>query len=462
MKINKIYRFVAILLLIALVIQPMQLVKAQAATGAVVTGTSGTQYTLYHEYVKQLNINTGNITITDSNYTQTNGLTENWDANEDAYVIKGQGTSTNTITINTTNYPVTIYLLETQWSGNIVLASSSNTASVKIVILGDVSCSRFMRPSNSTTTSKQVVEVQGYNENSNLTVTYLMSSTTGKHTRIGTLLIDGVNLICYKITEINSSGSSGNMNYWAVFLNNLTIKNSRITQSFTTAEPEGKFFFTYVAAENGSVSIENSTVSSAMALDEGATTTGGLKSVKIKNSNVSSISFGKRYDSTYMSYTNTFSVTAENSFINNAIFDSAIDTVSLKDSVLKTAVITKQKLYLYGSTVANSGTSLTVPVYSFNHSSFNSYGTNWILNQTPTDSDANDMFLKKVRFRDYPNTYILTTFQDGYTSKLLTDENGYLYPYIPRNNTNLQFQITDETGNANLGNYNLDFGAIWC
>ena len=450
----------AILLLITIVVQPMQMVKAQAASGAVVTGASGTQYTLDHEYVKQLNINTGNITITDSNYTQTNGLTENWDANEDAYVIKGQGTSTNTITINTTNYPVTIYLLETQWSGNIVLGSTSNTASVKIVILGDVSCSKFIQPSYTTTTSKQVIEVHGYDDNSNLNVKYLLSATTGKHTRVGTLLIDGVNLICYKITEINSSGSSGNMNYWAVFLNNLTIKNSQITQSYTTAEPEGKFFFTYVAAENGSVNIENSTVNSAMALDEGATTTGGLKSVKIKNSNLSSISFGKRYDSTYMSYTNTFAVTAENSFINNAIFDSAIDTVSLRDTVLKTAVITRQKLYLYGSTVANAGTALTVPVYSFNHSSFNSYGTNWILNQTPTDFDANDMFLKKVRFRDYPNTYILTTFQDGYTSKLLTDENGYLYPYIPRNNTNLQFQITDETGNANLGNYNLDFGAI--
>jgi chromosome segregation ATPase len=460
MKIKKIYRFVAIFLLMTLVIQPMQLVKVQAASGAVVTGASGTQYTLGHEYVKQLNINTGNITITDSNYTQTNGLTENWDANEDAYVIKGQGTSANTITISTTNYPVTLYLLETQWSGNIVLSSSSNTASVKIVILGDVSCSRFIRSGYTTTTSKQVVEVHGYNENSNLAANYLMSGSMGSHARIGTLLIDGVNLNCNKITENYSSGTSGNMRYWASFLNNLIINNSQITQSSTTTEPEGKFFFTYTASENGSVSIENSTVNSAIAFDEGATTTGGLKSVIIKNSNVSSISFGKRYDNTYMSYTNTFSITAENSLINNAVFDSNIDTVSLKNTVLKTAVINRQKLYLYGSTVANAGTSLTVPVYSFNHSSFNSYGTNWILNQTPTDSDANDMFLKKVRFRDYPNTYILTTFQDGYTSKLLTDENGYLYPYIPRNNTNLQFQITDETGNANLGNYNLDFGAI--
>lgn len=59
MKIKKNYRFMAILLLITLVIQPMQLVKAQAASGAVVTGASGTQYTLDHEYVKQLNINTG-------------------------------------------------------------------------------------------------------------------------------------------------------------------------------------------------------------------------------------------------------------------------------------------------------------------------------------------------------------------------------------------------------------------
>lgn len=460
MKIKKNYRFMAILLLITLVIQPMQLVKAQAASGAVVAGASGIQYTLDHEYVKQLNINTGNITITDSNYTQTNGLTENWDANEDAYVIKGQGTSNNTITISTTNYPVTIYLLETQWSGNIVLSSSSNTATVKIVILGDVSCSRFIRSSYSTTASKQVVEVHGYNENSNLTTNYLMSGSMGSHVRIGTLLIDGVNLICNKITENYSSGTSGNMKYWTVFLNNLIIKNSEITQSTATTEPEGRFYFTYIAADNGSISIEDSVVHSNMAIDEGATSTSGLKPVIIKNSNVSSISFGKIYDISYMGYTNKFSVTAENSTINNAIFDTYVDTVSLKDSVLKTAVINKQKLYLDSSTAANSGTSLTVPVYSFNHSSFNSYGTNWVLNLTPTNSEADDLFLKKVRFRDYPNTYILTTFQDGYTSKLLTDENGYLYPYIPRNNTNLQFQITDETGNANYGNYNLDFDAI--
>lgn len=460
MKIKKNYRFMAILLLIILVMQPMQLIKVEAASGAVVTGASGTQYTLNHEYVKQLNINTGNITITDSNYTQANGLTENWDANEDAYVIKGQGTSTNTITINTTNYPITLYLLETQWSGNIVLASTSNTASVKIVILGDVSCTKFIKSSYSTTASKQVVEVHGYNENSSLTVSSLMSGATGSHIRIGTLLINGVNLICNKITDIYSSGTSGNMKYWTVFLNNLIIKNSEITQSAATTDAEGRFYFTYIAADNGSISIENSVVHSNMVLDEGATSTSGLKPVIIKNSNISLIAFGKIYGSSYMGYTNTFSVTAENSTINNAIFDTYVDTVSLKDTVLKAAVINKQKLYLDGSTVANSGTSLTVPVYSFNHSSFNSYGTNWVLNQTPTDSNANDLFLKKVRFRDYPNTYILTTFQDGHTSKLLTDENGYLYPYIPRNNTNLQFQITDEKGTANYGNYNLDFDAI--
>lgn len=273
------------------------------------------------------------------------------------------------------------------------MGSSSNTATVKIVILGDVSCSRFIRSGYTTTTSKQVVEVHGYN---------------------------------------------------------LIINNSEITQSATTTDAEGRFYFTYIAVDNGSISIEDSVVHSNMAIDEGGTSTSGLKPVIIKNSNVSSISFGKIYDSSYMGYTNKFSVTAENSTIINAVFDTYVDTVSLKDSVLKTAVINKQKLYLDGSEAANSGTSLTVPVYSFNHSSFNSCGTNWILNQTPTDSDANHMFLKKVRFRDYPNTYILTTFQDGYTSKLLTDENGYLYPYIPRNNTNLQFQITDETGNARL------------
>jgi hypothetical protein len=50
MKIRKNYCFMAILLLITLMIQPMQLIKAQVACGAVVTGASGTQYTRKHAH----------------------------------------------------------------------------------------------------------------------------------------------------------------------------------------------------------------------------------------------------------------------------------------------------------------------------------------------------------------------------------------------------------------------------
>jgi len=389
MKIKKNYRFMAILLLITLVIQPMQLIKAQAANGAVVTGASGAQYTLDHEYVKQLNINTGNITITDSNYAQTNGLTENWDANEDAYVIKGQGTSANTITISTTNYPVTLYLLETQWSGNIVLSSSSNTASIKIVILGDVSCSRFITSYYTTASSKQAVEIHGYDENSNLYATYLISGLINSQVRMGTFLIDGVNVTCAYTCQTYTSGSGGSQVAYGTYINNFIIRNSEFKSTATSGDTA--FYFTYSSSITGDIVIENSVINSTLILDEGTYGTGGIKSVTVKNSKVAGLNFGKRYSANNsMSGTNTMSVTLKNSFITNAGFDNNIKTLTSKNSVIKNSVITNQSLYLDDSTVANAGTSLTSSVLSFNNSSFNSYGTNWVLNNTPTDSNTND------------------------------------------------------------------------
>jgi hypothetical protein len=104
--------------------------------------------------------------------------------------------------------------------------------------------------------------------------------------------------------------------------------------------------------------------------------------------------------------------------------------------------------------------SFTSTVNSINYSSVGNIHGNYDIGGTPVDNNANDVYLKKLRFRDYPNTYILTTFEDGVTSKLLTDDNGYLYPYVPYGSTNLSFQVTDETGSENYGNYDVEYDSV--
>lgn len=87
-----IHKILSIILILSLIFPAMPAVKVEAADilegpeavsgsaikgvtakslgGAVVTGAEGKQYTLNHEYIKQLNINTGNISINDTSYTQ--------------------------------------------------------------------------------------------------------------------------------------------------------------------------------------------------------------------------------------------------------------------------------------------------------------------------------------------------------------------------------------------------------
>ncbi len=199
--------------------------SAKAASGTSVTGASGTQYTLDHQYVKQLNINTGNITITDTGYTQTNGTSESWDANEDAYVIKGQGTSTNTITINNTNYVPTIYLLETEWAGNIAI---SNSKGCNIVIVGSVKNTNgygLTMSGNTSTSSPIALSVIGLNrETSKLSVSknVLGRVSGGYATYAKSFLMKDLELSCTSI----ATGT--------YFNENVTIEDCTITSSVTT------------------------------------------------------------------------------------------------------------------------------------------------------------------------------------------------------------------------------------
>lgn len=101
----------------------------RTSTGVVVDG-----HQLNHDYVKILNINSGSIVINDENYTQ-NGVNEPWSSQEDAYVIKGKGTSANTVTLSPTSNEITIYLVDLEWNGQIIVGG--NGTNVNIVVCGD-------------------------------------------------------------------------------------------------------------------------------------------------------------------------------------------------------------------------------------------------------------------------------------------------------------------------------------
>ena len=440
MKIKKIYRLIAAFLLITLIMQPFQLTSVKAASGASVTGASGTQYTLDHQYVKQLNINTGNITITDTGYTQTNGNSENWDANEDAYVIKGQGTSTNTITINNTNYVPTIYLLETEWAGNIAI---SNSKGCNIVIVGSVKNTNgygLTMSGNTSTSSPIALSVIGLNrETSKLSVSknVLGRVSGGYATYAKSFLMKDLELSCTSI----ATGT--------YFYENVTIADCSITSSVTTY---GNYSFNTNSA--ASFSISNLTAN-FLAIERTSGSIYNTDLVSISSSNIdrliltSSFRYGCKITNTTI---NTATIgTVNNLTLNNAVIHNFetffyADTVNMIESTIANKSLT------------NSNTIVTS--YKLDHSSYNDAGEGWVLDVTPTNSAAEDLFLKKVRLRDYPNYYVLVTFPDGYTSKLLLDENGYLYPFVPKNSTELKFQVTDEKGAANFGNYELEFDPI--
>lgn len=101
----------------------------RTSTGVVVGG-----HQLNHDYVKILNINNGSITIGDESYTQ-GAVKEPWSTQEDAYVIKGQGTSANNITISPTKNEITVYLVDIIWNGQVIIGG--NSCKVNIVLCGN-------------------------------------------------------------------------------------------------------------------------------------------------------------------------------------------------------------------------------------------------------------------------------------------------------------------------------------
>lgn len=426
-------------------------IAANTADGAVVTGAEGKQYTLNHEYVKQLNINTGNISINDTSYTQVNGISEAWDASTDAYVIKGQGTSANTINITSSSTPITVYLVDLIWSGYIEIKGNVN-----LIIVGYVSINNELTTVQITGANIDISGLTGldtlnckavYNTNKIKTGGYTFNQVYIKNLIVNTQnglgiggsadvniedstvnvtddtdikdnIIKDINIINSRITKLN------------IYFNNNVVCNLNITDS--------KIYDLGLVYQRGSASyfkdkylnISNSYVNGiTFRLAEG--NDGDIKKldVSLKNSHVVNVkSIGAYFGGAKGMYMVRFNAT-------NSTFIAPLNKESYALSFISTANY-------------------------INHSSVGNIHGNYNIGGTPVDNNANDIYLKKVRFRDFVNTYILTTFEDGTVSKLLTDDNGYLYLYVPYGSTKLSFQVTDETGSANYGNYDVEYDSV--
>lgn len=111
------------------IIDGKEVLMLRTSTGVVVDG-----HQLNHDYVKILNINNWSIVISDENYSQ-GAVSEPWSSQEDAYVVKGKGTSSNNITIRPTSNEITIYLVDIEWNGQIIVGG--NACKVNIVLCGN-------------------------------------------------------------------------------------------------------------------------------------------------------------------------------------------------------------------------------------------------------------------------------------------------------------------------------------
>ena len=419
---RSIQKFLVLLLCVSVVLQPFG-VKVEAATGAIVYGADGnTAYTLNHQYVKQLNINTGNININATSYTQTNGNSEPWDTTQDAYVIKGQGTSNSSIVIANTNTSsvITVYLVDLQWKGSITVQGNIN-----LVVCGTVS--------HKATTNTFITADASTSIPTNVTVSCIDDKSvinTNKFFYALKYSINGPINLTINDSVINAEPF---FNTDSAELVNLKITNSKIVGDSVSTE-------TGIAIRTiRNALIENSEITNFNMQVQGYT------NLTIKNSNLNYF------------YSFVEPAVIENSFLSNVYMSGG--NLTATDSVIFKAYSssgTSSKLTLNRSSyIALADNKVNYATGNFNHSEFT--GT---VNNTPVDNNANDVFLKKIRFRDYPNHYILTTFPDGTVSKLYSDDLGYLYPYVPRGSSELHFQVTDETGTVNYGNYELEFDPI--
>lgn len=334
----------------------------RTSTGVVVDG-----HQLNHDYVKILNINSGSIVINDENYTQ-NGVNEPWSSQEDAYVIKGKGTSANTVTLSPTSNEITIYLVDLEWNGQIIVGG--NGTNVNIVVCGD----------NKNFNTKSFIYVERF------TGSLFVTGLSGKEDNITTN------------TFLLHYFHNPNVLSRKVDLKNFTINSNCFYTAYST-------YYPFSSCVDGILNFDNVALNNSSNLNIKYFATINVLNSEIKNLDI----FG--------SYLNT-----NNSYVNficpvTGVLKSTNSTLSL-----------------------NSGTASSFSNISLENSSIYS-AVNFV--GTPVNNAADDLYVKKIRLRQHPNTYVSISIDNGTEARLRTDANGYLYPYVKTGTTRVDAKLDD-------------------
>lgn len=430
--IKKVHRYISLFIILSLIITIIPInsinVKANTKSGAVVKGDDGvTEYTLEHEYVQALNINTGPITITPTTYTQTNGSSGDWDGIADAYLIKGTTTTTNTITITgkETGESINVYLLDVTMRGTLIVKGNVN-----IIIVDNVTIDNDILVFGQ---SIGTVVLRGLDDRSKITAKTLARQDTSV-TKFMKLVIRDLKL------ELQLGLRTGN---GSTKFEEFSIYNS--TMDIIDPKAFGNF-------EIKVANVIDSTIRGRFRLNHISNYTSVINIERSNIDQIHSYSYLKEMvfnikDSLIHTYTSQYS----SAVLKLNLFNSSIK--SFTQSGLRTSAVFKlnESSFVWD-------TEEIVGTLIFNNSSFIYRGSSTI--PSVSNDNADTLYAKKVRFRGLPYTYILTKFPNGVVSKLLTDMNGYIHPYVPNGTTELEFTVTDETGTANFGDYKVEFEPV--
>lgn len=360
----------------------------RTSTGVVVDG-----YQLNHDYVKILNINDGNIVINDETYTQGTASGP-WSSQEDAYVIKGTGTSPNTITISPTSNEITVYLVDLAWNGYIHV--TGKPVNVNLVICGNVTNRH----------ATHFISVSSFN--GKLSVTGL--SGQGDAVTANTTFLYHQNYpVVMQLVEFKNF-SIDTKNFYVITHNGyynqmLNLVNVMITNNVNQN-----------LRDFVDINILNSYIKNFDMSANNLNITGS----KIDNISVAPTSLSVVDSEIYNIAATSSTLTANNSFIN---YGSPV-----------TGVVNCTNTTLNLNSVSPSSFSKISLMNSSIYSVVNFTGT-------PVDDQTNDLFVKKLRIRQYPNTYVWLSVDNGEEARLKTDANGFLYPYVKKGTVRVDARI---------------------
>lgn len=423
-------------------------ISVYAEYGAEVDG-----YELNHNHVQVLNINTGNITIGDESFTQQNGETNSpWDTRTDAYVIRGKGNSKNNIVITATK-KTTIYLMDLEWAGSIILNKSNN---INFVVCGSVvNKNGFLVAANTAGTQINNLTFSSLTDTAVLYVNTLIDRYSISELLIEDCKITANNAIFNSCTVKKSSYIrteiyAGKMDQYgtiaqSVYVNNnipdttvhiesSTIKFSSVkdvgwsTNNLIVTDSTLENMVLFRQGTNGKLDISNSTVTELRVYSYNSPINNVFR---INDSTLNKLS----------SYIVTPRYNNLGQFTNYTVTNSTVFKIIANKSILRigqSPIISMEADKCTIETLANTA------ITNFVADSCSIKGD---FIGTPVDFMSNDLSVKIIRLREHPNEEVMVSFNGGEEVKLLTDLNGCLYPYV--NNSCKSITITTQDGIKN-------------